>query len=221
MHEGIVPVNNTWFWYNVTICAALRMQLQNPRPSVTIKTPLIPALRPRASRKGLNAAQWCLYMDAMFSSGRFNNMSPTKYIILVLFKLNLVLIVYVGIYLWCTFNSFYYFFYFFIDQILAFVDCGFTLQQIEDELKENLLRRTLLDYPYGEAHVEDTILFLISNGAKLEGEAIRENSNLILCLQKRLFQATESLIENGVNVNHIGENGETALHIACQKIGLS
>nr|XP_022287784.1 uncharacterized protein LOC111100329 isoform X3 [Crassostrea virginica] len=106
-----------------------------------------------------------------------------------------------------------------LDQMLAFVDCGFTLEQIENELKENLLRRTLLDYSYGEEHVEDTILFLISNGAKLEGEASRENSNLILCLKKRLFQATESLIEHGVNVNHIGENGETALHIACQNIG--
>lgn len=104
--------------------------------------------------------------------------------------------------------------------MLAFVDCGFTVAQIENESKENLLRRALLDDPYGTKHVEDKILFLISKGAKLEGEASNENSNLILCLQRGLFQATESLIEHGVNVNHIGEHGETALHKACQYIGL-
>ncbi|XP_078312943.1 uncharacterized protein LOC111100329 isoform X4 [Crassostrea virginica] len=106
-----------------------------------------------------------------------------------------------------------------IDQMLAFVDCGFTVTQIENESKENLLRRALLEDPYGTKYVEEKILFLISKGAKLEGETSKENSNLILCLQRGLFQATESLIEHGVNVNHIGEHGETALHKACQYIG--
>jgi ankyrin repeat protein len=107
------------------------------------------------------------------------------------------------------------------EQIFAFLESGIQISQIETQRAESLLRMVISEndrFNYqDETTVYDTVSKLISLGCNPSYTATGQDSPLILSLNKRFFKIANLLILEGVDLNHKGVDGNTALHVACQR----
>lgn len=68
-------------------------------------------------------------------------------------------------------------------------------------------------------HVEfEDIQFLVDCGSDLESNREGCNSALIVAIEQNIFYVVDFFIRNKVNLNHIGQGGKTAFHVALLKV---
>ncbi|XP_061170071.1 putative ankyrin repeat protein RF_0381 [Saccostrea echinata] len=67
-----------------------------------------------------------------------------------------------------------------------------------------------------ETRVYENTIKLISFGANPNGTATFKDSALILSIKKHFWEIVDIIIAQGADLNHRGEDGNTALHVCCQ-----
>lgn len=67
-----------------------------------------------------------------------------------------------------------------------------------------------------EESLERKIQTLLTQGAKFHPTPPNEDSELMLALKRRFFRVADYFIANGACVEHVGENGNTVLHLICK-----
>lgn len=111
----------------------------------------------------------------------------------------------------------YFFSLDFLDQILVLLEHGIELKSIENDLGKSLLKMAISENDlFDEEHFERKIQVLLSQGAKFQPTPTNEDSELMLALKRRLFRIANYFIGNGADVKHVGENGNTVLHLICK-----
>lgn len=94
---------------------------------------------------------------------------------------------------------------------------GLELKSIENDLGKSLLRMAILENDRSdEKSIEKKIQTLLTQGAKFHPTPPNEDSELMLALKRRFFRIANYFIANGACVGHIGENGNTVLHLICK-----
>ncbi|XP_065921776.1 uncharacterized protein [Magallana gigas] len=105
-----------------------------------------------------------------------------------------------------------------LDQILVMLEHGIELKSIENDLGKSLLRMAISENDlFDEEHFERKIQVLLSQGAKFQPTPTNEDSELMLALKRRFFRIANYFIANGADVKHVGENGNTVLHLICKE----
>lgn len=67
-------------------------------------------------------------------------------------------------------------------------------------------------------HVEfEDIQFLVDCGSDLDSNREGCNSALMVAIEQNIFYVVDFFIRNKVNLNHIGQGGKTAFHVALLK----
>lgn len=106
---------------------------------------------------------------------------------------------------------------YFLDHILVLLEHGIELKSIETDLGKSLLRMAISENDlFDEASLERKIQIILSQGAKFNPTPSNEDSELMLALKRRFFRMANYFIANEADVNHIGENGNTVLHLICK-----
>lgn len=109
------------------------------------------------------------------------------------------------------------FFFHFLDQILVLLEHGIELKSIENDLGKSLLRMAISENdPLDEESLERKIQTLLTQGATFHPTPPNEDSELILALKRRFFRIANYFIANEADVKHVGENGNTVLHLICK-----
>lgn len=94
---------------------------------------------------------------------------------------------------------------------------GIELKTIESDLGKSLLRMALSERDHlDEESLERKIQTLLTQGAKFHPTPPNEDSELMLALKRRFFRVANYFIANGACVEHVGENGNTVLHLICK-----
>lgn len=106
---------------------------------------------------------------------------------------------------------------YFLDQILVLLEHGIELKSIENDLGKSLLRMAISENDlFDEKSLERKIQILLSQEAKFHPTPSNEDSELMWALKRRFFRIANYFIANRADVNHIGENGNTVLHLICK-----
>lgn len=109
------------------------------------------------------------------------------------------------------------FFSHFLEHILVLLEHGIELKTIESDLGKSLLRMALSERDHlDEESLERKIPTLLTQGAKFHPTPPNEDSELMLALKRRFFRVADYFIANGACVEHVGENGNTVLHLICK-----
>lgn len=109
------------------------------------------------------------------------------------------------------------FFSHFLEHILVLLEHGIELKTIESDLGKSLLRMALSERDHlDEESLERKIQTLLTQGAKFHSTPPNEDSELMLALKRRFFRVADYFIANGACVEHVGENGNTVLHLICK-----
>lgn len=109
------------------------------------------------------------------------------------------------------------FFSHFLEHILVLLEHGIELKTIESDLGKSLLRMALSERDHlDEESLERKIQTLLTQGAKFHLTPPNEDSELMLALKRRFFRVADYFIANGACVEHVGENGNTVLHLICK-----
>lgn len=109
------------------------------------------------------------------------------------------------------------FFSHFLEHILVLLEHGIELKTIESDLGKSLLRMALSERDHlDEETLERKIQTLLTQGAKFHPTPPNEDSELMLALKRRFFRVANYFIANGACVEHVGENGNTVLHLICK-----
>lgn len=109
------------------------------------------------------------------------------------------------------------FFSHFLEHILVLLEHGIELKTIESDLGKSLLRMALSERDHlDEESLERKIQTLLTQGAKFHQTPPNEDSELMLALKRRFFRVADYFIANGACVEHVGENGNTVLHLICK-----
>lgn len=109
------------------------------------------------------------------------------------------------------------FFSHFLEYILVLLEHGIELKTIESDLGKSLLRMALSERDHlDEESLERKIQTLLTQGAKFHQTPPNEDSELMLALKRRFFRVADYFIANGACVEHVGENGNTVLHLICK-----
>lgn len=109
------------------------------------------------------------------------------------------------------------FFSHFLEHILVLLEHGIELKTIESDLGKSLLRMALSERDHlDEESLERKIQTLLTQGAKFYQTPPNEDSELMLALKRRFFRVADNFIANGACVEHVGENGNTVLHLICK-----
>jgi hypothetical protein len=105
------------------------------------------------------------------------------------------------------------------EQIFAFLESGIPVLEIESQRAESLLTMAISDKPfhYHEATVYDTVSELLSLGCNPNSAVTGKDSPLILSVKKRFLKIVNLFISKGVNLNHKGVDGNTAIHVCSKK----
>ncbi|CAC5391829.1 unnamed protein product [Mytilus coruscus] len=91
---------------------------------------------------------------------------------------------------------------------------GATFNELNDSMETPLMRYIIR----GRREVlTENVVFMVDNGADVNICGDRRNSALILAITNDIPEIVETLIKAKANVNHIGENGNTALHLVLAK----
>lgn len=109
------------------------------------------------------------------------------------------------------------FFSHFLEHILVLLEHGIELKTIESDLGKSLLRMALSERDHlDEESLERKNQTLLTQGAKFHPTPPNEDSELMLALKRRFFRVADYFIANGACVEHVGENGNTVLHLICK-----
>ncbi|XP_056012069.1 uncharacterized protein LOC125678557 [Ostrea edulis] len=103
-----------------------------------------------------------------------------------------------------------------LEQIFAFLESGIFVSQIESQRNESLLLMAI-SKNYHDTTAYDAVSKLISLGCNPNYTATGNDSALILSLKKQFWKIVNLLISKGGDLNHKGLEGNTALHVCCQK----
>lgn len=90
------------------------------------------------------------------------------------------------------------------------------MDSIENEIG-SLLRLAISEKCVeNEELMERNIKYLLSNGAKLHYTQPFKDSELIIAIKRRFFSIADIFITAGADLKHIGENGNSVLHVICK-----
>lgn len=104
----------------------------------------------------------------------------------------------------------------YLDQTLVFMDHGVSLDSIENAIG-SLLRLAISERCVeNEEIMERNIKYLLSNGAKLHNTQPFKESELIMAIKRRFFSIADIFITVGADLKHIGEKGNSVLHVICK-----
>ena len=105
-----------------------------------------------------------------------------------------------------------------VEQIFVFLEHGISLETIETEIGQSLLRLALSENDVKNQETTGKELQnLLSHGANLHFTPQNVDSELILAIRRGYFRIADLLLELGADIMHVGRNGNTLIHIICER----